>query len=146
MQKRGNIAVFLVVLFIAAIGVAVILSGPSTTGMYGVVTSWWDVPASLPDTCGAVCMRSSDCSGNCPLCSPSLGRCIGKNKNFVISGRFSWSNFLQCQKRCNTVKVRCDIAFRSDSARATCASNQQKCIKSCDIVNIPKMKTEIIVK
>lgn len=144
MQKRGNIAVFLVVLFIAAVGLFTAFSGSGATGMFGVPISWWDTPSNLPAVCGKLCLRQNDCADPCPYCSPSFGRCIG-NKNYVFSGRYSWSNYNLCIRRCNMVNQRCNIGARNAASRATCASNLPLCTQSCNVTSVPNNQAALIL-
>jgi hypothetical protein len=139
MQKRGQIAVFLVVLFIAAIGIAAVLSGPGTTGL----SFWGPRQSNLPGVCGSVCYHDKDCSGECSSCSPSLGRCISLKKNATvqITDRYSWRNIVRCQNNCNDAYKWCMMGVKSDADVKKCAANKPLCIKQCSIFHIPGGKT-----
>jgi hypothetical protein len=139
MQKRGNIAVFLVVLFIATIGLLVIFSGPSTTGM----AFWGARVSNLPGTCGSVCLHDNDCSGECNKCSPSLGRCISLKKNspVQITDRYSWRNIVRCQNNCNDAYKWCMMAVKSQADIQKCTATKPTCMNQCNLFHIPGGKT-----
>ncbi|MEM4246892.1 MAG: hypothetical protein QXR48_02435 [Candidatus Woesearchaeota archaeon] len=138
MGKRGNIAVFLVVLFIAAIGLLVIFSGPSTTGM---AVFWGPTLKNLPGTCGSPCLKDRDCSGECNKCSPSLGRCIGlpkgKETGTLLSQRYSWRANQRCYNSCAEIKKWCVVNARNDAMLKKCDVNYPKCISGCDSFHAP---------
>ncbi len=137
MEKGSPVAVFLAVLLIAAIGIYAILSGPNTIGMYGTRVTWWQKPTYLPDNCGAVCLRASDCIGKCNMCSPSLGRCIAA-KDVPISGIYSWQNYALCQKRCNRVNLWCHVGARNNATHQKCDTDLLRCLQGCDYYSIPQ--------
>lgn len=138
MQKRGSMAVFLVVLFISAIGVLVILSEPSTTGM---ALFWGSTAKNLQGACGSTCLRNSDCSGECNKCSPSLGRCIGLPKGgeagTLLSPRYSWRTSQRCYSSCADIKKWCNVNARNDAMLKKCSVNYPKCIEGCDAFHTP---------
>jgi len=138
MQKRGNIAVFLVVLFIAAIGLLVVFSEPSTTGM---ALLWGPTLKNLPGSCGSTCLRDSDCSGECNKCSPSLGRCIGLpnggRAGTLLSARYSWRSNVRCINDCNNIRKWCSVAAKNQKELDKCAANLQRCLTGCEAFHTP---------
>lgn len=139
MQKRGAIAVFLVVLFIAAIGMLAIFSGSGATGM----AFWGPRQTNLPGTCGSSCLHDKDCSGDCDKCSLSMGRCISLKKNSPVqlTARYSYSSMVRCQNNCNNAYMWCMMKIKSDADAKKCAATKPTCFKQCDLFHIPGGKT-----
>ncbi len=121
MQKRGQIAVFLVVLFIAVIGLFAIASGPGTTGL-----GFWGAPAkNLAGSCGDVCLRDSDCAGGCESCSPS------------------WRIYQNRLNKCNRAHMWCLIGARNDYGTRKCGYDLEKCLSSVEVFHVPEGKTSL---
>ncbi|MEM4240139.1 MAG: hypothetical protein QXK08_03030 [Candidatus Woesearchaeota archaeon] len=135
-MKRGQIAVFLVVIFIAAIGLLVVFSEPSTTGMF-----WGPTLRNLSSNCGSVCLRDSDCAGECSGCSLSLGRCVSlktaSRTNTLLSDRYSWRNAIRCKNTCSQAYRYCMSEARTRAMYDTCRYYLSKCLASCDNFNTP---------
>jgi len=136
-MKRGQIAVFLVVLFIAAIGIAAFMSGSGITGM-SIFAKRSSVPipsGNLNAACGMTCMRDYDCSGTCYKCSPSLGRCIDPSKG--LSAKYSYESMTRCKYFCNVVAKQCYGGVYALKNMPKCQTDLKRCNDSCTYRLIP---------
>lgn len=152
-MKRGQAAVLLVVVLVAAIALFILVTQVSMTGkfvQYYNPAHPWSAP-TFTNTCqGKVCTIDTDCGGECGHCSWSTHTCVGiYNPPNAPSGPSTSQRlgeaqqkpYAEAMKRYDDCRLACQdsggacLGENSDpAAREECLQGGIACMDGCDSI------------